>query len=486
MRGDRGILQNLGILGFGQVAAQLLNVWALVFLAGFLGQHWFGVVQIGVAFMAYALITAEWGLFNLGIRETSRLDTPQEIFAYAREHTGMMLLQAVAVFGVGLLVLPLLPFTREDPVVFTLYLAAVLPQPFMQSWLAVGLERMGWVGTTKTARSLFYALAVLLILPRLAPEAGRHGARIVPAVFLGTMILGNLVIMTPVARWFGRPVLPHLPARAEMLRRWREAGPIGGGTVILRVLLNIDLILLGILADPEAAGAYAAAARIIFLVVVAVEVLWAALLPRLSRLWSRDREAFVRAFNLYLGGVCVLLVPVAVGGVLVGGDLIALLYRGGYGESGPIFRVLSVSYAMLAVGTFMGNALLAQDRQHRYLRPLVIAAVVAIAGNLLLVPRLGAVGAAWGMLASHAVLLVQVALLNRHLWRPALGTMLAVAVTAAAVMGLAVWAMGTAPVIARVAVGGLLYLSLVSWPALRFRARLAVPVPAQADTGGAP
>ena len=52
MRGTRGVLHNLSILTTGQVASQLLNVWALVFLADKLGAHWFGVVQIGVSVMA--------------------------------------------------------------------------------------------------------------------------------------------------------------------------------------------------------------------------------------------------------------------------------------------------------------------------------------------------------------------------------------------------------------------------------------------------
>ena len=86
MRGNRGILENLGILTAGQVSAQLLNVWALVFLADRLGAHWFGVVQVGVAFMGYALVVAEGGMFAFGIREVSRLDDSRTVFDYAGRH----------------------------------------------------------------------------------------------------------------------------------------------------------------------------------------------------------------------------------------------------------------------------------------------------------------------------------------------------------------------------------------------------------------
>ncbi len=472
MRGTRGVLHNLGILGVGQVAAQLLNVWALVFLAGYLGKHWFGVVQIGVAFMSYALITAEWGLMSLGIREISRLDESPAIFRYACTHTGLMLIQALGVFGLGILILPLLPFSKQDPVIFLLYLFAVLPQVFMQSWIAVGLERMFWVGVTKTARSLLYALAILLVLPHVFPEGTRGAARGAPLFFLGTMLLGNLVIMIPVASWFGKPVLPKLPSRSEIAHRWREARPIGANVVVLRVLLNIDLILLGIIATPEMAGTYAAAARIIFLLVIAVEVLWAALLPRLSRLWRDRKAAFARSLNLYLGFVLILLLPIAAGGVLVGGDLIYLLYKGDYPGSAPVFRILAVSYTMLAVGTFLGNSLLAQDKQAHYFRPLLTSAATAIIGNLVLVPRLGPVGAAWGMFAAHGVLLIQLLAINRHMFRRPLFTMLLQILPAILAMDLVISRFGNFNVVARIALGAAVYLTLATYPALRFRSRM--------------
>ena len=100
MRGERRLLPDLVILAGGQVVAQLLNLAALVFLARRLGEHDFGLIQVGVALAAYAMITAEWGLFSLGVRDIARFDSPAEIRTYARAHQGLLAGLAVIVLVV--------------------------------------------------------------------------------------------------------------------------------------------------------------------------------------------------------------------------------------------------------------------------------------------------------------------------------------------------------------------------------------------------
>jgi len=300
--------------------------------------------------------------------------------------------------------------------------------------------------------------------------AGGHDAqRWVPAIFLLASIISNLTVNIPLARWFGRFVHPRLPGWSECRRRWVQTSSIGANTVILRVLFNIDLMLLGILASPEAAGNYAAAAKIMFVLVIAVEVLWAALLPRLSRLARYARDDFRTTFNLFFATVTALLLPIALGGWLVGDDLIDFLYRSQFTEAGPVFRVLAFSYAMLALGTFLGNTLLAEDRQAWYLLPLVISSLAAVVAVRLLVPVHGSLGASWGIFTAHALLLLILLVINaRNFNRQTIETLLGV-LPALAAMAWVVSVIGHWHVLLRIAVGGGVYLALAIYPLLRLR-----------------
>ncbi|PID80119.1 hypothetical protein CSA17_04475 [bacterium DOLJORAL78_65_58] len=471
MRGRQGVLYNLSVLSLGQVISQLANLAALLILADQLGAHWFGVVQIGVAFMSYALITAEWGMMSLGIREVSRLDEPDAILRYARQHTGLLALQAALVFGLGLLILPRLPFYSHAPLVFLLYLASVLPQVYTQNWIAVGLERMSWVGASRIVRSLVYC-GLILLLSFLDGKDGIQGAVWVPLSFLLAMLVSNLVVNFPVARWLGHFVHPHTVDWAEARRRWRETGTIGVNIIVLRLLFNIDILMLGSLAAPEVAGNYAAAARIIFLLVVAVEVLWAALLPRLSRLAKEPGPAFRRAFNLYFGLVAAILLPVAWGGFQLGDQIIAFVHRGQYPQAGPVFQVLAVSYSMLALATFLGNTLLSEDRQRLYSLPLLVASLVAVAGVRWLVPTHQEQGASWAMLAAHGVLLVCLLAINRDKLQRELGLfLLGLAPALLAMMAVLVF-LPPVHLLFRIGAAVMVYGAAAALPARRFQARL--------------
>ena len=65
---DKKLIKEITVLTATQAAGQILNLVALVFLARFLGESDFGMIQVCVAIMSYALIVSEGGLFAVGSR----------------------------------------------------------------------------------------------------------------------------------------------------------------------------------------------------------------------------------------------------------------------------------------------------------------------------------------------------------------------------------------------------------------------------------
>lgn len=409
MRGSRSLPHDLGLLGGAQVLAQLLNLAALVVLARRLDAHQFGLVQVGVAVSAYAMLAAEWGLFSVGVRDVARLRAPAEVLAYVRAHQGLLALVAAAVLAVGLCLLPLFPFHRADPLLFNLYLLMVLPQVLALEWVTTGLERMPASGAAKVTASAVYAALVILALPSLDGVAGWPGYRWVPMAYLVSFTAGAAVVAPWLRRRLGGWARPARAPLAVWRERLLEAAPVGGSLVLMRVLISGDLILLGILSIPAVAGSYAAAAKVGFQIVVAMEVLWKALLPRLSRLAAAPgghrSPAFGTRVQALFTLVAVVLLPLALLGAARAPQVLKLLYGGRYDDAVTVFRILMVSYTLLALGMFLAGALLAAGRQREGVRPQLLAAVAAVVALGALIPRWGAAGAALGMLAGHATLL---------------------------------------------------------------------------------
>ncbi len=462
MRGRLGILPNLGILSMVQIVAQLLNMWALVYLARKLGTEWFGVVQFGVAVSAYSLILAEGGLWALGIREVARLDSPSAVRRYASRHMGVMVGLAGLVLVAGLLILPRFRIWSEDPWIPAIYLGLVLPQIFMLDWVGLGLERMFRTGLIKICRSLFYAILVLVVLRHVDGWLGWPAPRWVPVMFAVGFLLSNLLMARQLNGWLGGRIRPRWGGRLDAGRRLAAAAPIGLGNVALRVTMGIDLIILALFCAEDVVGSYAAAAKILVVLITGTEVLWKALLPRLSRQWRDSPSEFGRRLALYLGLVWVAFLPVAWGGLAVGRELMEALFGEGYGGAGPVFRILSFSYVALALGMFFGNALIACDRQREFLPPRLGAAAVAVVGCLVLVPRLGPLGACRAMLAAHVLLAVWTgwlcrAFLSRALVLPLLGATLAGGSMYLVVGMLPAWSLW-----ARIAAGAVVYGAVVA------------------------
>ena len=414
---DRRLLFNVGVLGVSQVTAQGLNVLALLWVARVLGTEQFGVVQVGVAFSAYALLISEMGLMSLGIRDLSRLTDLGAIRTYIRHHLGLLGVLALLTGVVGVLVLPTLPFYSQAPAVFLIYLALVLAQWGMLDWVTTGLQNQKWTGIFWVARSALYAGLVALFLPSDGTRWGISALVLVPAFYWGAHVAADALLAARVVRMV-RGRLTPLADSGVWRARLVAAAPIGGSLVVVRVLYNADILLLGVLADASAAGIYAAASKLVQVLVIGAEVVWKVLLPRLSQTWSTDPEGFCRDFSRTLGLAVVALTPIAVLGIQLSDFAMTALYSDEFAGAGAPLRQLVVAYPLLALGIFLGNGLIACDRQHRYLPSVTAAAVAMIGLNVVLIPRSQELGASWAVLLSALVLVLTTGLQMRGELRP--------------------------------------------------------------------
>lgn len=398
-----GLWRDLGVLSAGQGAAQLLNLAALVVVARALGGHWFGVLQVAAATSAYVLLAAEAGLFTLGVRDLARLD-PRD-HAGARDlvarRVGGLLLLALAAGLLGAALLPWFGAPRLDPRLLWLYLAGVLPQALMADWVVLGLGRPAWAAAARTVRSLVAALLVLLIFGGLDEGAG-GGLRLwAPLSYLAGFFAGNLVAAAGATRALGARPGRRRPSRPVLRGDLAAAVPIGAANLLRRVLFNIDLVVLGLLATPVEAGRYAAASRLAFVLVTVTESSLGAVLPRLAKLHRRGLPDYRRGVRRAAAVAGLALATLAAAGALFGGPLVRRLFGEAFAGSASVFTVLVVGYAALALALLLHESLVAEDRQSAGLPPLAAGAALAAVGAAIAAPLGGAVGVAWAMAVSH-------------------------------------------------------------------------------------
>jgi O-antigen/teichoic acid export membrane protein len=276
--------------------------------------------------------------------------------------------------------------------------------------------------TMAAAAALLPALALVGVLAVLMRITGRYFASqfydqvLRPAgliLLLGLFLLNNAslsaraaVLLTSIAAWLSLAALGwHFrtsfarvwtarPSFIDMRKWYVLSLPLLGVTVAQELLNQLEVILLGALADPRSAGLFSAASRLVSLMTFALAAFGIVGGPLIASAYHRgnfDELQYVTKLTTRLGlifavGIALLLV--------VGGKLLLGLF-------GPEFREAYVPLLILVAGGVV-NAITGivvylatlTGRERPALVIFLSALAISLVLNLLLIPRLGIVGAA--------------------------------------------------------------------------------------------
>lgn len=182
--------------------------------------------------------------------------------------------------------------------------------------------------------------------------------------------------------------------RTEAVEVWGFNLPRGVASCLELAIVWADVIIVGLLLGPAAAGAYAAASRFVTTGTMAMEALRLQSAPHLAASWSRgDRAGFVDVYQVTTVWLVLLSWPLFLGLATWSPLLLGLI--------GEDFTVAAPALSVLALGMLvyvaMGNvnsALLMAGLSGVTAVNTAVALALNVVLNLALVPFLGLVGAA--------------------------------------------------------------------------------------------
>ncbi len=265
-----------------------------------------------------------------------------------------------------------------------------------------------------------------LVLILALAVTGRLDFPEVVGVFAAAQALGMAAVLVVTVRELARPWSPPAPADAGASRAAPAAladetvpddldrrplcsllaynlrrGWLGQiSAVAYFLLLRLDQGLLAHFRDAAEVGVYSVA-------VYVGEMLWllpGALTPLLvhsSGAGSHDADrdpTAARAVRLGLGLTLAVAVPL----FLVARPLLTLLAGGAYAEAGPALRALLPGIVAFAPGAVLAGDFIGRGRPHWNTQASVLTVAVNMAAGLVLIPRHGAVGAAWASSLAYA------------------------------------------------------------------------------------
>lgn len=433
MAPQRSTLQNAAFVLGGQLGARLLALLLYAVLARSLGTEYYGDIGVGTAFGVIAAVLLEPGLNALVIRDGAR--DPRLLVERAGDSLSYKLLLLVPVWlligGLGL------ALGYRGSTLQAIWLCGgtqllVILEDLCASTL-IGRERMDFEGALRVTSKLLFTVAGLGALALHARFAVLLGAMLAAQAL--TAAVGLMLV------WRSGLRLSVRPHPERMLALLKMGWPLAVAGVLWQVTLRLDQVLASQLHVPRSdLGDYNAAVKLVEALILFPNALVTSFAPVLARAFTRGAAALSAELRLVLESAFLVTAPIVVGGALLSTDVGTLVYGARFAGVGPLLAVQLFALLFIAVQFATFTALVAAGALRG--QSVIVGANLAVnvAVNLVLVPRLGVLGAslaavAGGLAAALASVwaLQRIAVdpgIARAAWRPALAVM---------VMGLVVW-----------------------------------------------
>jgi len=270
---------------------------------------------------------------------------------------------------------------------------------------------------------------VVQMLVSIAMAAAGLGPVAVAASASAASILDNIAIAVMAERMLPRGGIPF--SRLELVRR---SAPLGVMSIMTKVYLTIDLVLLGWYLAGTRLGDYAAASKLLTVLAGLAGVVMGGALPGLAST-ARDTDQLNKLVERVWHWLIVVALPLFVGLALFAPLAIRVSIGGRYQGAIALIRILSIAGAVTVLSNLVGNVMVALRRVRQLFIQNSVAVIVNIVGNLVLIPHYGAYAAAWMTVVTEVVVCscalfslrrdLKWSRLLRVSWRPTLGILLA-------------------------------------------------------------
>ncbi len=388
-----------------RVGGAALALAAQVLASRMLGAEEFGrysLLLVWLLVLGYAATAGTGQLLCRYVAQYAKAGSLKQLAGLLRAGGAAILLVSLLFATLAILILAVAPFglDRSMLLLATLALAAV-PLVAIQDYLesiARGLDRptLG-IGPAFFARHLAIIAGLLALL-----SFGEAATALMVMGFTIGGLLASILTQYWLLRRHLRPLLAGVPPSYE-LRHWvKTALPLAGTDVTEMLLINADVLVLGLFVSPDQVAFYFAATRLAQILAYVPYSATAATAQKYAALASPSDRAELQALISRTAILSATLTGLGALGLGLFGAKLLALFGPGYAEAAPIVSLLALGiFVSCAFGP--GEDVLNMLGEERICSlGFLLALGVNLALNFTLIPLLGLTGAAVATLSALA------------------------------------------------------------------------------------
>ena len=447
----RLVLKNAAALSVASVLSKVIVAIVGIAVARYLGPEIYGEYNSALAFVSTFILFADFGLSNYMVQEGSRDEGVLPL--YLGNTLLFKVFSSLAIYALMLVLMFPADYNQSiRSMIIVLGLASGLNALDATVYNYFQAKQQMYLAAMYQFLSTFLIGALTLLV-----VVTKGDVVMITVTQLVTAALISLLLYTHLRR--------HIRLEFDFSRlvvMLKRGLPYGISVIFLFVYFQIDMLMLSLMLPPIEVGIYAAAYRLIAVLLFIPGILTSVLYPILFQLGVESKEKHRGTIEKIFKVLSAVGIPGSVLIFVLANPLLTWLYGGGYPESVPILMLLSWFFALECLSFSLGDVLTTTDRQWTRAKIQGSAALLNIAINLYAIPRYRIYGASVATLITELFVFIAFYwIVRRYVYKIQTWRQLPVVVLASLSMGLIAYLLRFLHPLASASIAGMVYLLIL-------------------------
>lgn len=367
-------LVNLLSLLSGDLGSRLIGFFVSVYLARVLEPTGFGLMNLGLAVLGYLQLASSPGIQILETRNAAAFAEVDHERVSAVISLRLILSAVLWITAAGCAFIFVSDNVTRD--VILLFALSVIPFALMLDWFFQGKEAFFAVGASRLIQYLVYGTIVFLAVHSV------NDVQVTAIAFDAGALAAASVLWNSYRRRWGLLKFRWLPAT------WKDilvkGLPVGGAMFLAQSVTNLPPLAIGLFSSAGDIGLFSSAMKIVFLLLLVDRLFNALFLPVVTRYISSQADEVGRLVQTTMKVLSALIIPLAIAGTILGGDVIAIVFGGKYEGAVPLLDILIGYFVLTVLNSAFVCVLIGSGREKEYTRMITWGSVglcIAVVGG---------------------------------------------------------------------------------------------------------
>ena len=383
-----------------QILIIILPIITTPYLSRVLGAEILGIYSYTLAIATYFITFGSLGVALYGQREIAfEQDNPDK---YSKTFWEILIFRFITMsISIVLYYIVFINGTQYQ-LYYKILLLEIIGNCIDISWFFQGLEEFKKTVFRNTIVKIISLISIFTFVKT------KNDLTIYFVIYVLSTLIGNLTL------WFYLPkYLVHVNFKdLQIFKHLKPTLTLFVPQIAIQVYTLLDKTMIGaIISDKSEVGYYEQAQKIVKTALTIITSLGTVMMPRIANTYSKGEKKKVKSymkksFNL----VFLLAFPIIFGLISVSDDFVPVFFGDGYERTAEIIKIISPIILLIGLSNVTGTQyLLPTKRQNQYTISVVCGSIVNFIMNLILIRKLGAIGASIGtVIAEFTVTSIQI------------------------------------------------------------------------------